>query len=403
MKNLLIKAGLPLLLIGFAILIAALLMMSRQPPEQKEPEKSAFLVDVQAVSSQAHRFVVTSQGSVKPKVQSQLVAQVSGRIVAVSEHFVPGGMFKKGDLLVSLEQADFITELKLAEAELARATASLHEEQARGKVAEEEWRNVKNTIPSDLALRKPQLEKEQASVLAAEAQVERAKRNLQRTEIRAPFDGLLKSKMVDLGQFVNLGSQLATLYATDVAEVRLPLTDNDLRFLGQQQFTRAEVVLSAVIAGETYHWPASLVREEGVLDEGSRVLYAVAQVQDPYQQNISNTPVSAPVLSFGRFVQAELTSAQQNDLVVLPRNVVRLDSTVLVVDDSRKLEIRPVQVQRADDEFAYISQGLQSAEQVVISTVPNPVQGMAVRLVGDEPKSVQPQDDTATSNHLSQE
>ncbi len=292
-------------------------------------------------------------------------------------------MFAKGDVLVELEKYDYQTDLKLAEAELARAQAALEEEQARGKVAAEEWRSVNTGVAPELGLRKPQLAKEIANVRGAEAQLERAKRNLARTTIRAPYDGLVKAKQVDLGQFITVGSQLGLVYSTEVAEVRMPLTDNDLAYLqlsddGEHQ---PQVTLTAKVAGRKSKWNGKLVRNEGVVDQQQRVIYAIAEIDDPY---LRKPNASGNRLKFGRFVQAEIVGDRGEDLVVLPRSVLRLDGTVLVVDPDRVLRIKAVEVQRADEKYAYISSGLQSGELVATSAIPNPFDGMKVRLAGDK-------------------
>lgn len=396
MKQQLRSAGIPLIIVIVAIAVAAVLIINRPPPEKNETEEKAFLVDASPVSFEDLNFIVKSQGTVMPKVETVLSAQVSGRVIAVAEQFIEGGMFYQGDVLIELEKSDYQTDLKLAEAELARANAALEEEQARGKVAAEEWRSVNTSVAPELGLRKPQLAKEMANVRAAEAQLDRAKRNLARTTIRAPYDGLVKSKQVDLGQFVALGSQLGLVYSTEVAEVRMPLTDNDLAYLqlpGNKD-SKPEVSLSAKVAGKPVIWQGELSRNEGVIDQQQRVIYAIAEIQDPYLRQPGAT---GNILKFGRFVQADIVGNRGENLVVLPRSVLRLDGTVLVVDPDRVLRIKSVEVQRADEKYAYISAGLNPGELVATSAIPHPFDGMKVRLPGDKESNGDVADDEATA------
>ncbi|WP_102795211.1 efflux RND transporter periplasmic adaptor subunit [Bowmanella denitrificans] len=391
MSSRLKKVVLPIGIILLAGVVAAIMIFSRKPPAKVAHETQAFLVEVIQVSKRDVDFQVKSQGTVIPRTQTMLSSQVSGKIVELSADFIEGGLFNKGDVLIKLEQADHLTELKSAEAQLASAKAALQEEQARGKVAAEDWKTVKNSIAPELGLRKPQLQKEKANVLAAEAQLERAQRNLERTLIRAPYDGLVKSKTVDIGQFVGVGTQLGVIYGTDVAEVRLPLSDNDLAYLALPSHQDvSEVSLTSVVAGQPLSWEAKLVRSEGVLDPQSRVIYAVAEVSDPY---LRKQEQHAAALKFGRFVSATIRGNHARDLVVLPRHVLRLDGTVLVVDQELKLQIRPVNIVRADERHVYIDNGLQEGEKVTVSAVPNPVNGMPVRLNSD--KGSQAEDSTA--------
>ncbi|MCV2883944.1 efflux RND transporter periplasmic adaptor subunit [Aestuariibacter sp. AA17] len=398
MSNALKRGGIPLLIVAIAAVIAAVMISSKAPPEKKDVEEKAFLVQATPVEKQDLTYTVNSQGTVKPKVATTLSTQVGGKVVEVSDTFIEGGMFRKGDVLVQLEQSDYTTDLKAAEAELARAKAALEEEQARGKVAEEEWRSVKSSPAPELGLRKPQLAKEMANVRAAEAQLERAKRNLERTTIRAPYDGLVKSKLVDLGQFVTAGSQLGSIFGTELAEVRLPLTDKDLAYLDLNLVNnnQTEVTLTTRVAGRDAAWTAKLARSEGVLDEQRRVLYVVATVEDPY---LRKAGAEGNVLNFGRFVQASIGGNKGTDVVVLPREVVRLDGTVLVVTDNREIELRNVTIQRSDEKYHYIVSGLDSGELVTTSAIPNPYNGMVVRLPEDDAEQNESTDE-ATETEL---
>lgn len=384
MKNSIwVKSGIPLLIILGAFVAAAIMISSRKPPEQIPVETQAFLVDAKVMEAEPVNFVVSSQGNVVPRNKTSLSAQVSGRVVSLSDKFIAGGIFKKGDVLITLEQDDYRTEVKLAEAELAQAQAALQEEIARGKVAEQEWRSVSSVVPPELGLRKPQLAKEKANVKASEAKLERANRNLARTQITAPYNGIVIERNIDLGQFVSAGATVSTVYSTDTAEVRLPITDKDLMFvdIGNQSNHQSDVTLNATVGGKNRTWTGKLVRSEGILDAGSRVLYAVVEVTDPYQFNGGD---NAP-LRFGQFVQAEIVSHQKQSLTVLPRAILRLDNTLLTVNDSREIEIVPVDVVRTTAREAFVSSGLDRGTLVVTSAVPNPYDGMKVRLPGDEP------------------
>lgn len=381
------KSGLPIIILLAAVVVMVVLIMNKPKPEIKEVEEKAFLVDVMPVEITDITYTVRSQGTVVPKVQSALTSQVFGIIESVSDVFVTGGMFQAGDILVTLEQADRKTELKLAQAELARAEAAYELELARGKVAEEEWRSVGRSASAapELGLRKPQLDSEKANLKAAQANLERAQRNLERTVIRAPYNGMITQKNVDIGQFVNTGMVLAQLANTDVAEVRLPLTDSDLAYLSLASSEVGNVILFANVGGGLTQWPARLTRDEGVLNSQNRVIYAIAEVLDPYTRDADT---AHKVLRFGAFVRAEITGLSADNMVVLPRNLVRLDGTVLLVDDDNRIEIRDVEVQRADDDDIYISAGLQVGEHIITSAVPNAFAQMPVRIAGEASTTV---------------
>ena len=301
------KLIVPIVIVVVAIVAANSLSSMKKPAEKKQEQRLGILVNGKAIVAEDLVYQIQSQGTVKPKLQTNLSSEVNGQIVEVAEQFIEGGFFNKGDLLVRVEPADYQTNVKAAEASLAKAQAALEEEKARGRVAEEEWRSFTAGNAPELGLRRPQLASALATVQSAEAELDRAKRDLARTEIRAPYAGLVKSRSANLGQFISRGSVLGVIYGTEVAEVRLPLTDNDLAFMNLPTLAdnsiQPQVTFNALVAGKAHSWQGKIVRTEGVLDERSRVIYAVAQIQDPYQRQAKN---SAEVLRFGRFVQASI-------------------------------------------------------------------------------------------------
>lgn len=386
------KIAIAVAILLLAVVLAVVLVSTKQPPEQKAEDKTELLVEVMPVVEQSLSYQILSQGSVQPRVMTHITSEVTGVITFVADAFYEGGFFKKGDLLVQIEQFDYQTALKLAEANLARAQAQLEEEKARGKVAEKEWSMFSEGKAPKLGLRLPQLAQELANVRSMEAELASAKRNLQRTEIRAPFDGLVKAKKASLGQFISRGTEVGEVFATAVAEIRLPLTDTDLAYLtlpsaGRHITEYPAVELSAEIAGETKRWPAHLVRTEGVLDEQNRVIYAVAQLDDPYQlKSTSGTP-----LRFGRFVKARIVGKQAENIVLVPRHLLLPNQRVLTLSADEQLDIRQVTVQRMDENYAYVSQGLKSTDNLVLTAISNPLQGMQLKRVskGDMKASVE--------------
>lgn len=376
------RIAIPLLIVVIALAGAFALSKARKPPEKVSEAKAAILVEVQPVTREDVVYQIESQGAVSPKTETSLVSEVNGRIVRVADDFVEGGFFKAGDVLVQVEPADYQTSVKAAEAALANAQAALEEEKARVRVAEEDWRSFQAGTAPQLGLRRPQLASALAKVRSAEADLDRAKRDLARTEIRAPYAGMVKSRTVDLGQFVSRGTSIGVIYGTDIAEVRLPLTDNDLAYLDlpkpNQAGTKPAVVLEAVVAGQTLRWPAELARTEGVLDERSRVIYAVAEVKDPYQL----TKNAAEPLRFGRFVQAKIVGRTAAQVVVVPRHLLRPSDQLLVIDESSKLQFRQMKIDRADEKQAFILDGFVAGDQILYSPVTNPMPGLVVRISG---------------------
>ena len=267
---------------------------------------------------------------VEPKYETELVAQVSGQIVELSDTFVRGGFIKKGQLLARIDPNDYEAALIDAEATMASARASLETERAQGQVAEREWKRITDTSPTELSLRKPQLAQEIARVKAAQASILRAKRNLERTEIRAPYDAMIDSRNVGLGSFVSTGSMVGKLLGTAVAEVRLPVADNQLEFLVEQG-KNAKVNLMGTFAGRDIIWPANIARSEGVIDNKSRMSYLVAEIHDPYAlANSNETPIR-----FGSYVKAKILGLEIAQATRVPRYLVD-NNRVAILDAESK-------------------------------------------------------------------
>lgn len=379
------KRLLPILIPVAAVVLTFLLIALRPAPPKQDAVVTTPLVEVEPARSVAADFVVRAQGTVQPRTQTVLVAEVSGVIVEVADQFNAGGFFKRGDVLLRIDPRDYQAALRRAEAAVANREALLAQERARADQAQRDWENLRRAgTPSDLVLRKPYVAEAEANLRSAQADLQQARINADRTVIRAPYDGLMRDKRVDLGQFVGVGTQLADVFATDMAEIRLPLTEHDASFVTLPQATDEDgiaMTVRATIAGVGHTWPARLVRSESVIDERSRVLYAVARIDDPYRRHTGST--HPQVLSFGTFVQGELPASIGHAVVAVPRLSIRGSNQLMVVDDEQRLRLREVHIVRSDAEHAYIDGGIADGERVIVSSLPAPVEGMTVRIDGE--------------------
>lgn len=374
-----------LLIIAAGLVIATVLAMSRMAPEKKTEARLPPLVQLQVPKFASVQYQLPSQGTVQAKTETSLVSEVSGKIVEIADVFVAGGFFNQGDLLIKVEQSDYKTAVKAAEAALANAKAVLEEEKARAKVAERDWLNYTEGKAPALGLRKPQLASALAKVQSAEADLERALRDLSRTEIRAPYSGMVRSRSANLGQFVSRGNQLGVLLDTSIAEIRLPLALTDLDDLGLPlESANSAFALPVTLSSQGLEWQAELVRTEGVLDEKSRVIYVVAEIKDPYQRKAKATDTSVQPLRFGQFVNALISGRQSVDVTQLPRHLLKPGNLVLVADAEMQLQLREVKLDRADQQFAYILSGFTAGDQIVTSPLANPLPGLKVRTAQTE-------------------
>jgi len=377
---------LPVGLIAGSVLIVLALVnaANNRTPDKVAEITRALLVDTIPAKMDSLNLSVVSQGSVRPRTETVLVAEVPGKIVKVAPDFVAGGFFKKGEMLLQIDPSDYEAALKRAQANLASKRAQYADQNARSEQAMKDWKNLgKQGEPSDLTLRKPQLAEALAGVKSAEADVQKAQRDLDRTRISLPYDGLVRSKQVDVGQYVGPGTTLGVTFSIATAEIRLPLSSTDIAYLQLPSATSLEgdnrppVKLTAEGSGISGQWDAEIIRTEGVIDESSRVIYAVAEVVDPYAVLGESTQAE---LKVGTFVRAEIEGRRVENVFVLPRSVLRSDNTVLVANEQSNLEISPVEVLRSEPMVVYISQGIEEGDQVIATAIDVPIPGMKLTI-----------------------
>jgi RND family efflux transporter MFP subunit len=350
--------------------VGAAVGLSQLKPEapKRDDQPLDLLVEVLPLEVHTETFTIRSQGTVGPRTQTVLSAEVSGSIVSISPKFVAGGVFAKDEVLMRIDPTNYTVAVDRAEALVKQRQIEYDgasKLRSQGYRAEAEYASAASSLAS------------------AQAELVSATRNLERTYIRLPYEGIVLSKDADLGQFVNPGTRLGVTFATDIAEVRLALTDQDLAFVELPDASdvaksgRAQgplVVLSAVQKGRRMQWDAVIVRSEGVVDERSRVTYAVAQVQDPYR--LHSDGVALPI---GSFVSASIEGATVDNVIRIPRTALRGSEQVLVVDDENKIRIRTVNIVYADAEYAYVDAGVVAGERITTTAIEAPVNGMSVR------------------------
>ncbi|SEA12860.1 efflux RND transporter periplasmic adaptor subunit [Microbulbifer marinus] len=365
-------------------------------PEEKVTEAAVPPVaDVLYAEPGRQTLLVPSQGTVHARHEIEVVARVGGVIEQVNDAFVPGGFFGSGESLVQIESADYAHQLTRAEAQLANAESTLAQEQGRAKQAKREWRDLGSSTANALFLRKPQLSAAEAAVAAARADRDQAKLDLERTRVKAPFAGRVVETFVDLGQYVTPGTRLAKIHSTGVAEVRLPLTDRQLALvdlpLGQSIENGPAVRLSARIAGQQREWRGTIVRTEASIDPNSRFVYAVAQVQNPYQG-------AAPLVN-GLFVEADIAGKTFDNITRLPRQALHEGDHLLVLDAENKLVFKDVQLLQAVEEDVWVRGDIAPGERVIVSSLGYSREGMVITanplnekptgmLLGDESEAV---------------
>ncbi|PKH85623.1 efflux RND transporter periplasmic adaptor subunit [Colwellia sp. Bg11-28] len=375
----------PIVILAAGIAAMAIFSNMKKPPEEKEKVDKTPIVAVENISVAPMTLEVNSYGMVKPKYETELVAQVNGEIVELNDVFVRGGFVKEGQLLARIDPSDYQAALIDAQAKMATARAALETELAQGKVAEREWKLITNTSPTELSLRKPQLAQELARVKAAQASVLRAERNLERTEIRAPYNAMIDSRNIGLGSFVGVGSKIGHVLGTATAEIRLPVADNQLAFLvkteSTEQGVNAPVNLIGTYAGQDTQWQAIIARSEGVIDSKSRMSYLVAEINDPYLLNSSSDSSDVP-LRFGSYVNAKIMGYDISQASLVPRYLV-VNGKVALLDNESKLHYAVIDIVRQQGSDVIVTNGLQDGDQLIVSALDYPVDGMKLAVASD--------------------
>ncbi len=378
----------PAIVVVVAVIAGRTIIANKPEARKFEAPEMPATVEAVRVNPVPYQVIVRSEGTVEPRTESTLIPQVAGQVRSVSASFREGGFFGKGDVLVTLDPTDYELATATAAAQVAQAESALQLELAQAEVVKNDWKMLGKEAPK-LGLREPQITAARAALQSAKAQLERARTDLSRTRIRAPYAGQLLEKNVDIGQYVSPGTVLARIYATDVAEVRLPLSTRQLEFVdlpgpyaegeGRPDEQGPPVSLMADIGRTTWRWDGVVVRAEGAIDTRSRQLYVVAQVDQPYARG----PEGRPPLRIGQFVRAEIKGRRLPDTFVLPRAALREGDEVLVIDDESRLQRRTVDVAWADDDQAVIVDGLQAGEIVNVTPLAVASSGAKVAAIVD--------------------
>lgn len=380
----------PFILIAVVVIALMFVMrLFREEPKTQPRQETGFLVETTQLHPQSLTIKVDSQGLLVPKHNISLVAEVSGLVTAVSDNFVVGGQFKQGDVLLQIEPNDYQVAVARSEANLASARANLDLEQARAEQAKKDWQSFgKKTKPSDLLLNIPQLKGAQAAVDAAKADLQKAQRDLMKTTIKAPFDGTVLAKLVDVGQYVNVSGQLGRLAGTDKAEIRLPLTE---RHLAQLKLTQGNplplpVTLHQMNGNEI--GAAQLVRLEPEKDAQTLVTYGVVEVNKPFDLG----------LRFNTFVNARILGPDYNQVYAIPSHWL-LPQQRLPLYRNDRLHIQPVTVIYQTDQTDYISQGLSQEDHIITTPIQFPEQGMPLRRQSNQDNSQSDRDPDAADDN----
>lgn len=382
MNRIQLKLLLTIITLVLGISGAMLLVKFKTKAISKPSERKLPNVKVLNTKTSSHTFKIVSQGTALPRTTILLISEVSGKVVSVSDKFNAGKFFQKNDLLLEIDPRDYELSLAQARLKVAQANLRLQMEEKEATVSSKEWKLLNQGEPTGLQAREPQLAEARATLDAAKATEESALRNLDRCRIRAPFDGMVSKANVRPGQFVSAGIQLGEIFATDVSEVRLPLSTSDLSFINLPKPNKPlnidkapKVILINKVGEESQEWMGSIVRSEENVDPINRMVYVVAKVDDPYSLKNNNKAL----LRRGTFLKATINGRTAKKIIAIPRTALRGKDRVWIAEDG-KLIYRKVKPVYLDENLAIISEGIDSNEQIIVSLLAGVIDGMGIKI-----------------------
>ncbi|WP_432460678.1 MULTISPECIES: efflux RND transporter periplasmic adaptor subunit [unclassified Agarivorans] len=384
----LLRLSLPVLIIILGILLSQYIKQNKPQAQKKTVQQQTKLaVEVSRLQPQDYQVWIASYGSIQAHTETKLIAQVAGTITNVSDNFREGEFFKKGEQLLKIDQRDYQNAITIAAAELQTTQLQLAEEQAKVVQALRDWQRLGKGKPAnDLVLRKPQLAAKQAALASAQAKLSKAKLELERTVIRAPYAGRVIDKNVELGEYVSSGKQLASSYAIDYLELRLPLSLSDQAVLNipenfrqsHSSISKPLVKLYTQLGTQQYQWRAQIERSEAALNSTSRQLYLVAKIDDPYGPNNENKPP----LKIGQFVSANIQGKTLKQVYVIPRSALYPDQQVVILENGL-LQRKKVSLIWQDPQSYIIDGGLNPGQTLVTTPLGRVISGTPARVIGD--------------------
>ncbi len=359
------------------------LVINKRVAKEEVKQRVVPAVEVVEVTAADHAVKISTQGVVESARETRLAAEVGGRVMEISPSFKRGGVVKKGERLVQIDPADYRSALAAAEVRRAEAELALELEKARVEQAQLDWAKLgSGSDPLNaLVLREPYLAAAEASAASAVEVAAKARRDVERTEILAPFDASLRSANAEVGVVVAPGTMVAELYASGDLEVRLPLSLEDFGFLARAADGKVtgEIVLKGKIGADEYTWKAEMARVDPEISRETLSAHVAVKVLPTEGSTFPLPPV-------GLFVNAEIAGKTLDDIKEIPRRALIEGNRTIVVMAGNKIAFRDLTIPRLTRATALVSGGLEAGDRVVLTRLSAPVVGMEVEIEKDPEK-----------------
>jgi len=357
---------------------AMFFVINKRVAAEADRERTLPTVEVIPVALIDHPVEIRTQGVIESRRETTLAAEVAGRVVEISPNLKRGAVVGEDERLIQIEPSDYRSALARAEAAAAEARLALAQEEARVEQARADWEKLGRGAGSPLVLREPQREFAQATLDSALAEVERARRDVDRTEIRAPFEAGVREATVEVGAVVSPGQPIASLFSSTDLEIRLALPLEDFGFLLREPdgTPAGSIILTGTIGGDPYEWPAEPDRIDREIDRRTLSGHLIARV-------VPQPDSAFPLPPVGLFVEARLEGTMLMNVTEVPRRALIEGNRTLVVDAENRLHFRELDIVRSTRDTAIVRTGLAAGERVVLTRITAPVSGMEVTVDGD--------------------
>lgn len=373
----------PIAILLLAGIIGVALVWTAPQTEPEDKVRSARIVQVARVEPATERITVSAQGPVIPAREVTIIPQVSGRVVHHHEALVPGGFIRAGEELLRIDPADYQLALIEQEAAAEQAIFELEVERGRQVVASREWSLLEENLGEGevnraLVLREPHLRRTEAMIRMATNEIARAKLDLSRTSIKAPFNAIVVAENIETGQVVDSGTAVCTIAGTDEFWVQATLPVDKLRWIQLPAPGRegaSATVLLDTGDGRPIQWKGTVMRLLSDLEPTGRMARVLVRVEDPL--GLKEPGPKVPLL-LGSFVQVKIDAGALDDVLAIPRSALREGKQIWVVDADNQLQIREAEILWARDDTVLIPNVVQPGEQLIRSELKAPLPGMNV-------------------------
>jgi len=379
---------LSLLVIVLGLVIATYITHKAPKAQKRAPLKAIPVVEVQVVQPEDHRIMVPAMGTVVPAREVVLKAQVSGKVLSLHPEFIAGGYIKENAEILQIDPVDYQLTVTLAEAKVKDAESGLELAEEEANAAKEEWRLLNegnaetNDKPPPLVAKEPQLAAAQARLKAEQAELQKAELNLKRTSVRAPFNGIVRTKSVELGSLVTPQDPLAELVGVDEYWIQVSVPVDYLKWISVPNRKGKKGSQVRVVHQNGYERTGEVIELLGDLETEGRMARILAAVKDPL--GLKDSGQTTRPLLIGEYVRVEIEGSPLSQVFRIPRVALRENDTIWIVGDDSTLNIRPVTTIWRDTQTVFLEQGLNPGDKLIVSDLAAPVEGMKIQMEGAE-------------------